>query len=464
MRRRQFLAGSLGLAAGSLAGCHQPDGSHLQALPAAPADGRLPWSNWSGLQRAYPAQRLAPRSEDELAELLRRGAPPLRPAGAGHSFTALVPTDGTLLSLRHFEGVIEHDPVARTATVGAGTRLGALAEALHGLGQALPNMPDVDQQTLAGALATATHGTGERLGALHAYVSGLRLVTARGEVIDCSARERPALFEAARVSLGSLGVITRVQLQNVAPYRLRRRVWAEPLGQMLERFDEYAARHHSFEFYYLPFCSQALGISIDPTEDLPRPRGADPDNDAVMQLKQLRDLLHWAPAARRWLLAQALADYPTEEAVDDWHRIYPSARAVRFNEMEYHLPREALLPTLRTVIATLERDHPEEFFPVEVRVVRGDDAWLSPFYGHATSGSIAVHRFHEENPFPLFAAIEPLYQAVGGRPHWGKLHGLGAAELAGRYPRWSEFLALRAELDPEGRLLNPHLKQVFGLG
>jgi FAD/FMN-containing dehydrogenase len=80
------------------------------------------------------------------------------------------------------------------------------------------------------------------------------------------------------------------------------------------------------------------------------------------------------------------------------------------------------------------------------------------------SGSIAVHRYYVEDPLPYFADIEPLYQPLGGRPHWGKMNTLKAADFAARYPKWKDFLAVRASLDPDGRMLNPYLKQVFGIG
>jgi FAD/FMN-containing dehydrogenase len=150
--------------------------------------------------------------------------------------------------------------------------------------------------------------------------------------------------------------------------------------------------------------------------------------------------------------------------VDDWHRIFPSSRPVRFNEMEYHLPREALMPTLRKVRETLEGKHPEIFFPIEIRTVKGegDSAWLSPFQGHPVSGSIAVHHWYKEDPLPYFADIEPLYQPLAGRPHWGKMHTLDAAQLSARYPRFKDFQQLRAQLDPEGKMLNPFLKKILG--
>ena len=467
MKRREFLASSLGLAAGALLpGC---DDHGAAGMPKAPPvttgpDGsrRLPWQNWSGYQHCLPAQRLAPASLDELVDLLRKTPGPIRPVGAGHSFTPLVPTDGTIVSLRNFDGLLAHDMTAMTATLGAGTKLGDVGEPLNAIGQALYNMPDIDEQSLAGAMATGTHGTGRQLGALHAYLTALTLVTPRGEVLECSREKHAEIFDAARVSLGSLGIVTQVTLRNLPTHKLKRRAWVEPLDTLLERFDDLASRHYSFEMYFIPFCDRGIAITIDPTSEPVRSRGAEQGNEGLMELKQVRDFASWWPRARRFLLEQATADIAVEEAVDVWYRAFPSSRAVRFNEMEYHLPREQLLPTLRKVRETVESKHPEIFFPIEVRVVKGDDAWLSPFAGHESSGSIAVHHYHLEDPLPYFADIEPLYRASGGRPHWGKMNTLGVADFAALYPRWNDFQRVREELDPEGKMLNPYLKQVFG--
>jgi FAD-linked oxidoreductase len=467
MKRRDFLTSSLGLAAGALLpGCDDHGASRMPQAPEAVTgpDGRrrLPWQNWSGYQHCLPAERVAPASLDELVSLLRTAPGPIRPVGAGHSFTPLVPTEGTIVSLRNFEGMLGHDATAMTATFGAGTRLGDAGEPLAAAGQALFNMPDIDQQSFAGAMATATHGTGQTLGALHAYLTALTLVTPRGDVIACSRDRNREVFDAARVSLGALGVITQLTLRNLPSHVLKRRVWLEPVDELIERFDELAARHHSFEIYLIPHCSKAVAITIDPTSEPVRARGAEQDNDAVMEMKQLRDWTAWWPGLRRRLMDAATENFEPEESVDVWYRMFPSSRAVRFNEMEYHLPREALLPTLRRVRDTVESRHPEIFFPIEVRTVKGDDAWLSPFTGHPTSGSIAVHHYHLEDPLPYFASIEPLLRPQGGRPHWGKMHTLDGADLAALYPRWDDFRRVRRELDPEGRMLNPHLQRLFG--
>lgn len=432
------------------------------ATPRQALGGRtIPWQNWSGAQHATPGERLSPKSEDELAEILKAATQTIRPVGAGHSFSPLVPTEGTILSTRHFNQVTATEDLR--AVVGAGVKLNQLGEPLHKLGQALPNMPDIDEQTLAGALSTATHGTGANFGAMHAYVEALRLVTPRGDVLECSRAQNADIFDAARVSLGSLGVITQYTLRNMKPYKLKRRTWMQPLDQTFEEFQQLAENHRNFEMYYIPHSDNALIITTDLSDDPITPRGEDGDNEAVRELKMLRDYASWWPWLRKKLITGVSNAIPPEEHVDWWWNIYPSDRAVRFNEMEYHLPRETIVEALKKVRATVEQLNPDVFFPIEVRVVQEDDAWLSPFYKRP-SASLAVHRFFEEDYRPYFKTIEPIYQPFEGRPHWGKLHSLSHKTLAARYPQWQAFNDIRRELDPRSVMLNPHLRELFGHG
>ena len=116
---------------------------------------------------------------------------------------------------------------------------------------------------------------------------------------------------------------------------------------------------------------------------------------------------------------------------------------------------------LREIIRRIESDARGVFFPIEARIIAPDDAWLSPFY-ERESGSIAVHAWYKEDHAWMFEQIEPVLREAGGRPHWGKLHSLGAAELAALYPQFAEANAVRRSLDPQGRMLNPFLTKIFG--
>src|SRR3954462_13613691 len=183
------------------------------------------WRNWARDQRCAPRAIEEPRSEAEVTDALERAAAaglPVRVAGSGHSFTDIACTDGVMLRLGRMNRVLNANREARLAEVEAGISLHELGPALLERGLAMENLGDVDKQSLAGALATGTHGTGARFGNLSSQVAALRLVTATGEVVECSADDDPDLFQAARVGLGSVGVLTTVTLRCVPAHTLRR--------------------------------------------------------------------------------------------------------------------------------------------------------------------------------------------------------------------------------------------------
>ena len=422
----------------------------------------IPWKNWSGGQSCTPSLRVAPSDEAELAEIVSKGVTPIRAVGAGHSFSGLVPTEGTLLSLDRMSGLVHADEAAGRATFKAGTRLGAMGALLAENGLALDNMPDINKQTIAGAISTATHGTGSEIGSLSTFVEGMRLMTASGEALDVDAAKNPELFQAARVSLGSLGIVTETTLKARPLYKLKRRTWTAPVEEMLEQAPELWSKHRNFEFYYIPYSGMTIGIINDLTDEPETPEPVNEDDDGLRQLQQLQDWLGWSPSARRWVIQKILGGMEPEERVDYSHKTLSTERNVRFNEMEYHMPREAGPQALREVIETIEMNDVEVFFPIEFRTVAPDDIWLSPFY-RRESCSIAVHRYHEEDYTPYFSLIEPIFRKHEGRPHWGKLNTLKAADFASLYPKWNDFLDVRAELDPEGKFLNPYLRDVFGV-
>ena len=437
-------------------------GTGLAPLTRAAGEGsaRIPWRNWSGSQECFPESRIAPASLAELQELVATARGVVRPVGAGHSFTALVPTEDTIVSLGRLAGLVAHDPETLRANVHAGTRLGDMGGPLEQVGQAMINMPDIDEQTLAGCLGTATHGTGAGIGCMSTFVESLQLVTASGEMLNCSLDRNPEIFQAARVSLGSLGIITEVTLNNVAPYRLKREtVWRE-FDEILEVADDLADQNRNFEFFYIPFTGMGWTDSHNITDEPVGSTGKLDGNEGANDLKLARDYLSWSPKLRELVVGTYLRSVEDEITVERSWKNYANERNVRFNEMEYHLPREHGLQAMKEIRSALEEHHNEVFFPIEFRYIKGDDIWLSPFY-RRDSCSIAVHRFFEESFGPYFSTIEPIFRKYNGRPHWGKLNRLQRADFAALYPRWEDFDAVRRELDPGGKFLNPYLRQLF---
>ncbi|MGH2899204.1 MAG: D-arabinono-1,4-lactone oxidase, partial [Solirubrobacteraceae bacterium] len=352
--------------------------------------------------------------------LLAEGTGVVRPAGAGHSFSPLVPSDGALLFLDALTGVIATDAPSLQAEVFAGTRLSALGPALAANGQAMPNLPDIEYQTLGGAIATSTHGTGALLGSLSSCVVGLTLATPRGELLECDATRNAEVFHAARTSLGALGVVTRFRLQNREAFKLvEKTAWRE-LDEVLANLARDRSENRCFEFYAFPHADVALAIATNETDAEPYTVGSD-DPGGLALLESLYDVTRWLPGLGTPLYNTFLRHSGTTEHADWSYRVLTHPRTTRFNEMEYTLPAEAGPDCLREILRAIrERDLPV-CFPLECRYVREDDVWLSMFYARP-GFSISIHQFAELDFHPYFEVIEPIFWRYEGRPHWGKLH------------------------------------------
>ena len=417
------------------------------------------WHNWSGIEVCQPRAINSPANEKAIAELFQQSSGTIRCVGAGHSFMPLVPTDGIIVSLDKMSGIIDHQE--HLVRLQAGTRLAQLARELESIGLAMHNQPDIDAQSFAGAISTATHGTGKYLPALHANVQALRLLTPDGETLICDGNKNVDLLKAARVSLGSLGVITEVTLEAVPAYRLQRKVWLKPVDEMLTIAYDLASQHRHFEFYYLPFTGYAAAITHDIAPDDKTLRPESGDEAMLHDLRQLRDWMGRFPDLRRWVAKKLIDPNQVELAQDQSWKLLSTSRPTKFNESECHVPQEHGVECVREVIHKLEQRH-DVFFPLEFRFVKADDAWLSPFY-QRESCSIAIHAAAGEAYQYLVQDIAPIFRRYQGRPHWGKLHAHQSVDFSSLYPRWKDFLAVREHCEPHGRMLNAHLRQVFGV-
>ncbi|MEL7040447.1 MAG: D-arabinono-1,4-lactone oxidase [Pseudomonadota bacterium] len=466
--RRRLLQASagLGLAAAIPVGQHLAWGQkdyvregYSPDYPDPPA-GKDSWMNWSGAQRATPNQLASPQTRGAVAELVRSTEDRIRPRGSGHSFSGLVPSEGVILDVSYLSGLRAYDEATGIATFGAGTTLMQTAASLDQRGRAFPNLPDIVDQTLAGSFSTGTHGTGATLTALHDYIRGFRMVLANGEEISVSRETNSELFAAGKVALGALGIITEYDLQTIPAFNLRRIVTAEPIEQVLDEAEARADAHRNFELFYLPGTGMAAALTHDLHDG--ETTGVEPseDDEILAGLKQLRDEFGWWPWLRRRIAQSVLPNGVLEDVSDASLELLATTRPIKFNEMEYHLPREQGIAALRKVIAKMDR-RKDAFFPMEVRFIAPDDAWLSPF-NDGPRISIAIHAAVDERFDYFFTDFEPIFLAHGGRPHWGKWHSLKRIDFEMLYPDFQRFVAMRRDLDPTGKFLNPHLADLFG--
>jgi len=428
------------------------------------------WRNWAGDEGCAPAAHERPGSVAEIAAALERAAVAgqgVHVAGSGHSFSDVACTDGSLLTLERMARVLDVDHASGLVRVEGGITIRALNAALAVHGLALENLGDIDAQTIAGAISTATHGTGAGLRNLSAQAEAVELVLADGSSLTCSSQDAdPSSYLAARVSVGSLGVIAAVTLRCVPAFTLRGVDRPAPLGETLDRLDELGEASDHFELYAFPHCDTALTRTNTRVEEPPRPRSQARAyaQDVLLTNRAFhafclagRALPRFIPAFNRTVVRLA----GTSVRVDRSDRIFASPRLVRFTEMEYALPRERTADAVRRVLALVEQRGFHVPFPIEVRTVAPDDALLSPAHERAT-GYVAVHMFEGMAWEPYFRAVEAVMDELGGRPHWGKRHFQTAETLRPRYPRWDDFQAVRARLDPHGRFVNAHAERIFG--
>jgi len=429
------------------------------------------WQNWARTERVRPQRVEYPPTvaavRRSVAAAAARGLR-VKAVGAGHSFTGIAVAPGVLLELSDLSGLVSVDRERARVRLLAGTRLHQIPALLAPYGLAMENLGDIDRQSIAGAISTGTHGTGARFGGIATQVVAATLVTADGDLLTVDEEENTGLLPAVALGLGALGILVDVTIQCIPAFVLRAVERPEPLEEVLSGLDRRFADADHFEFYWFPHTDVALTktntrLPAD-TALAPQPRVTRWVDDILVG-----NVVHQAvcsagravpatvPAINR-LSAKVWGDRTFSDAS---HRVFATARGVRFREMECAVPVERLgdaFRGLQRVVA--EHGRPIEF-PVEVRVAAADDLWLSTAHGRA-SGYIAVHRYWRAEPTDYFAAVEEVMRAHGGRPHWGKMHGQDAQSLRTVYPRFDDFVALRDRLDPHRLFSNAYLDRVLG--
>ncbi|MFF3492409.1 D-arabinono-1,4-lactone oxidase [Streptomyces sp. NPDC002795] len=430
------------------------------------------WRNWAGNVTARPVREVTPASVEELTAAVRSAAEDglkVKAVGSGHSFTAAAATDGVLIRPQLLTGIRSIDRTNGTVTVEAGTPLKRLNMALAREGLSLTNMGDIMEQTVSGATSTGTHGTGRDSASIAAQIKGLELVTASGELLTCSEKgtdDERALFAAARIGLGALGIVTAITFAVEPIFLLSAREEPMPLDRVLTDFEELHAENEHFEFYWFPHTdscnTKRNNRSAGPEAPVPKLSGFVEDELLSNGLFQVANSIGRAvpgtiPAiakvSSRALSSRTYTDIP--------YKVFTSPRRVRFVEMEYAVPRAALVDTLRELKSMVDRSRLRISFPVEVRTAPADDIALSTASDRDTA-YVAVHMYKGTPYHRYFTAAEQILTAHEGRPHWGKMHTRDAEYFARVYPRFGEFTALRDRLDPDRVFGNAYLRRILG--
>lgn len=389
----------------------------------------------------------------------------LKVVGAAHSWSDVALPGHLAMSLDRLAGPVEIDRATGEVTVWAGTRLRDLNTLLREHGLAMPVLGSIAEQSVAGAISTGTHGSAPRLGNLASLVSRLRMVLPDGSIAEVSGKQQPELFQAARVGLGALGVITQVTFRCVPAFDLEEESYPMPFDEALLALPSLLEREAFFKLWWLPHTDRVQVFCYRKT------RRASTFRPALRWLdEQVINRLVFAavlgageadpsqiPALNR--AVGALYFRPTR-------RVAPSDKTFNIAMPPVHDEAEAAIPVERTADALrwlrgyIEQERLAINFVIEVRFGAGDDAWMSPAYQRDSCflGAYTANRRDRER---FFEGFERRMLEMRGRPHWGKSFRATGSQLRGLYPRFRDFAALREQLDPTGVMLNPFLERLF---
>ncbi|WP_207514377.1 D-arabinono-1,4-lactone oxidase [Longitalea luteola] len=388
-------------------------------------------TNWSGDIRFSPAKIVVPENEEQLRQVVQEAIAnklTIRTIGARHSCSPIFETDQILVSMENFKGLYEYDAEQRTAVIGAGTTVEEAGEELFRVGLALENTGHINKQALAGAISTGTHGAGKELKNLSGQVTGIRLINGSGDIKEFDEEHNGELMQALKVSLGSLGIFTRLKLRVLPRFTLHRRQYCAHTDDCLANLKQLMEENRNFCFYWYP---RRDDVSIK---------------------------LWNAPG-------EGTAELPYATLYKEysgWSKdVLPTTQRLKFNELEYSFDHETAPHCFQEIRQRIKAKHRKHLaWRVLYRPVAADTVFLSNAYNRNIV-AITIHQ-HASLPYEdYFNDIEKIFQSYGGRPHWGKKHSLKAPQLQQLYPEWNRFQQIRKRFDPNGIFLNDYLKNVF---
>ncbi len=435
------------------------------------------WSNWLGNQtsavdcvyRAHDVAGVVEALEQAAAKRQR-----VRVVAGGSAWSPLVPVHGALLDIRGLDRVRQVDRERRRITVETGMMLrdAVAAAAEHGLSLESPAM--FLGLTVGGLIATGSHGTGRNCATLGDAVVGFELVTAAGQIVQVD-EPGSELWRAVITSVGALGVVSAVTLQCEPLYNVHEvheTVEAAELAEMLP----IATREFEFvSAFWHPGARRGV-LKLGNRTRLPATElknRIEPNflERAAGWAGPLIPRIYARTGAINELVAASMsagigrgARVVREPLFSHYQQVYPPCIS-----SEFAVPVEETTAAWSWVHRRLMEFHKHGQRPVNLvvhcRFGRASDALIASSAGRR-SCHIECLSFAGNAERPLFQGeFDVEMRRLGGRAHWGKDIANPAALAACHGRNFEQFLSIRAELDPNQRLLNPWLRdEVFGLG
>jgi FAD/FMN-containing dehydrogenase len=430
------------------------------------------FTNWARRFCYAPTNFVRPITQGEIAGLVRDSGS-VRVFGSGHSFNAGVVSDETLVSLDDYSGLIKKDRYKRRIGVKGGTRVRDVVKLLFDEGLAFRALPSHDAQSIAGILSTDVHGTGNVLGTGEEWgfvsqsVVGLKLIDGRGDVHECGPSDD--LFKAAVGGIGTVGIISEVEVEGVERFNVEQKVLTKDLSFIKDNLERLLKENDHLSLYLFPFTDKCRVNTWNRTDKRRSVFG-----DLREFLRTSMDALGAAWLGNFLAYAGVLGSLsPLVYGVERGsHLVLESNKA--FNRTIYHLhqeleftvPFEDTLEACGRFIELYEQMYPSglPYTLFEVRFTPEHDRTLIGAGRGRRSTWIDLVCNDSDGFEEYYAAAEALVREIGARPHLGKFcKSFGKEDLAKLHgDRFARFLELMEKHDPERMFANDFTRRLLG--
>ncbi|MFJ1269372.1 FAD-dependent oxidoreductase [Legionella lytica] len=156
---------------------------------------------------------LAPKSIDEISQLIKNHPGPISIGGGRFSQGGQIATDNTLfIDMRSLNHILTLDKERLLITVEAGITWRRVQEEIDKYNLSLQIMQSFSSFTVGGSLSVNAHGRYVNEGAIIKSVKSIKIVLADGQIVSASRDENSELFFGILGGYGGLGVIVEATL------------------------------------------------------------------------------------------------------------------------------------------------------------------------------------------------------------------------------------------------------------
>jgi len=483
-------------------------------MSTADFEVRHTWRNHLGNQRIDPLRIYAPRTIEQVSEIVRQAEEQgvtVRAVGSGHSWSDVALTRGFLLQTDNLArpDLGERDLLRpewaerRVVRSEGGIRIKELNAYLEEKGLALSNMGGYDHQTIAGVISTSTHGSGITFGPLNDFVRSLDIVVAGGEMQRIEPSDGPTdperfaahfgdrrtlvqddhVFNAVAVSMGCMGIICTVMIEVEPKYYLREvrefHTWDKVRADLLD--GEVLRKNRHYEVLFSPYerkhrypClvttrNYTRNPSRKPLDKRMRNWGVELASAFPLTPYFINLMVDLKPSLSPWMMENAIRALIKQEYDEVSYKVLNigAANLLPAYSGEVGVPMdgrhiEAADALIRVAAESRRVGDVFQSSPISFRFVKASNAYMSMMQGRDTMMIELIELSRCDGGYELIAAYERELSKLGGRPHWGQVNSLagGGALLETMYPRYADWLEVLGRLNSSGVFDSPFTDRV----